>query len=681
MLKEALEIQRTSKYDKLISVNEDELWKKIYYLSEYFSIKGISEALFSSISDNISALELIRFLKNQNIYAELSNYKLNEESKLNINIGKPFICLNNGNYVIAKSLVNNTITLINGECIKLKYGKVEIILFENDDYFYRDLLKSGKGFGVIFNDIKKVLGTVFIVMILFQIILMTLPTISYVLFDLSEGITSLSTIYLVLLIYIAASVSAYALQWYQSKCLISIELKIKKRFNGALFRKVLNISPEVINKQGASSFMKFFDALKEVEHFLSTGFILYLFSGLAFIISLIISYYFMPMLCFILITSFLLKISIQSYLSVKQSHLINKSIMLQQNVEHTLIEYLERMESIIAFNKQGNFIDRLINSVTKTRNINHDEESLDLLSRWFTVTISQLTYVSVLAISAHLLITGEIGAGLLFSLIFYQLIADRASTLLAEGVSRAIKITPYISILREHFSSKEALYKKGVGIVHDTSSDNILTVESLYYKTTEKVIFENHNFEFKRGKYNVITGKSGKGKTTLIYILTGLKESDLGTIKYLDKNIKDIGYNEYRENISFVMQNQELFYGTLKDNITMFEPSYAVCKESLKRSINLSESESIIEKIPMGLESLVGDLSSGLSGGEVQRILIARALYKSPEILFLDESTSALDLETEKKIIKNLKSEDITVISVAHREENVRQAEHLVELK
>ncbi len=100
----------------------------------------------------------------------------------------------------------------------------------------------------------------------------------------------------------------------------------------------------------------------------------------------------------------------------------------------------------------------------------------------------------------------------------------------------------------------------------------------------------------------------------------------------------------------------------------------------MAKVIHLAELGSTLEELPMGLDTLVGDIDSSFSGGQVQRILIARALYKEPDILLLDESTSAMDLDTEKKIIENLKRENITIISVAHREENIRQADHLIEL-
>ncbi|MDN3653289.1 peptidase domain-containing ABC transporter [Thalassotalea ponticola] len=208
----------------------------------------------------------------------------------------------------------------------------------------------------------------------------------------------------------------------------------------------------------------------------------------------------------------------------------------------------------------------------------------------------------------------------------------------------------------------------------------VLAVSNLAfrYHQQQPFLFENVSFSVFPGQCIAITGASGRGKTSLLKLLMGLEQPSRGEVCYLEQNIEHVGIGTYRSKLAAVLQNDQLISGSLIDNITFFSEQVDLPRlhECLARSQLLDE----IKRMPMGLETLVGDMGSSLSGGQKQRLLLARALYQQPEILFLDEATSHLDSENEMLVSDAIKSLDTTRIVVAHRIETIIQADVILTL-
>jgi ATP-binding cassette, subfamily B, bacterial CvaB/MchF/RaxB len=162
-------------------------------------------------------------------------------------------------------------------------------------------------------------------------------------------------------------------------------------------------------------------------------------------------------------------------------------------------------------------------------------------------------------------------------------------------------------------------------------------------------------------------GPSGGGKTTLIKIMLGLVEPTRGEVLIDDIPLSTIGPRAYREHVGAVMQEDLLLSGSIADNICFFDPSFD--QERMVQCARLAGIHEEIMAMPMTYNSLVGDMGSSLSGGQKQRVMLARALYRQPQILFLDEGTSHLDVDNEIRINNSLKGLQMTRISVAHRPE------------
>lgn len=205
--------------------------------------------------------------------------------------------------------------------------------------------------------------------------------------------------------------------------------------------------------------------------------------------------------------------------------------------------------------------------------------------------------------------------------------------------------------------------------------------EHVSFEQGNKKILNDISFHVDAGKTIGIMGATGTGKTSIINILQRFYQIGEGTIKVDGVNIEDITLKELRSNISLVMQDVFLFSDTIKENIKMGK-KYDVNKEIMLESASYAQADSFIDKLESKYNTVIGERGVGLSGGQKQRISIARALAKKAPILVLDDSTSALDMETERAIQEALSQlENTTKIIIAHRISAVCHADEIIILE
>lgn len=190
-------------------------------------------------------------------------------------------------------------------------------------------------------------------------------------------------------------------------------------------------------------------------------------------------------------------------------------------------------------------------------------------------------------------------------------------------------------------------------------------------------ILRDISFHIEPGKTIGIMGASGSGKTTLINLLERFYDTDTGTIFLDGKDIRSLSLKELRSNISIVSQDVFLFSDTITENIILGKKN-EITSSLLHTSAEQAQAAGFIERMEQGYETIIGERGVGLSGGQKQRISLARALAKQTPVLVLDDATSALDMETEKKIQKILLENDATKIIIAHRISSVRHADEII---
>lgn len=196
---------------------------------------------------------------------------------------------------------------------------------------------------------------------------------------------------------------------------------------------------------------------------------------------------------------------------------------------------------------------------------------------------------------------------------------------------------------------------------------------SFRYADGEPWVLNDCNFTVEPGEAVVIIGASGCGKTTLLKLLLGLLKPTTGTIRIGGHDLHKLGPRTMRTIVGAVMQDDQLFAGSIADNIGFFDPNFDQLRVEAVAGLAAVHDE--ITAMPMGYQSLIGDMGSSLSGGQKQRIILARALYRQPKLLFLDEATSHLDVACERTVNDAVKALSLTKVIVAHRPETIASAD------
>ncbi len=199
---------------------------------------------------------------------------------------------------------------------------------------------------------------------------------------------------------------------------------------------------------------------------------------------------------------------------------------------------------------------------------------------------------------------------------------------------------------------------------------------SFRYSPSDPFILENLNLHIGAGEFVALTGPSGGGKTTLLKLLLGLYEPTDGEILIDGQPLTPASRLSWRRNMGVVMQDDALLSGTIAENISFFDPQ--VSMERVEQAARLAQIHEAIDSMPMKYLSMIGDMGSILSGGQKQRVLLARALYKNPQILFLDEGTANLDKNTEKIIVDIIEDMAMTRVIVAHRQEFLKRVDKTI---
>ena len=203
-----------------------------------------------------------------------------------------------------------------------------------------------------------------------------------------------------------------------------------------------------------------------------------------------------------------------------------------------------------------------------------------------------------------------------------------------------------------------------------------------YGRESNPLVLDHVNINIPEGKVTAIVGASGSGKTTLMKLLLKFYTPTTGKIRIGNTSLLDVDTTAWRQNCGVVMQNGFIFDDSVLRNITESESAGLIDRERLKKAIEIANLEELIESLPDGLNTEIGPNGISLSGGQNQRILIARAIYKDPDYLFFDEATSSLDAKNERQIMQKL--EDFyngkTVLVIAHRLSTVKNADQIIVL-
>lgn len=309
---------------------------------------------------------------------------------------------------------------------------------------------------------------------------------------------------------------------------------------------------------------------------------------------------------------------------------------------------------------------------------------LDVLEAYFgssSWVVFQLFQVGCLFFTAYLAHKGymEIGDIVMYQGFFNMIIGSVSSIL--NVYPNLVKGTESLHSVTEVLLSSDTEEYKGRTKLEDIRGTYSFENVAFTYKESDRHVLDQFSLEVKAGERIAFVGESGSGKSTILSLIIGFYKPQSGVIKVDGVPMAELSMKKYRQSLAIVLQNNILFSGTIRENISYGLPD--ISDEKVQQAVYMANLQDVIDGLPQGIETSVGEHGGRLSGGQRQRIAIARALVRDPRIIILDEATSALDNVSERHVqnaIETLMTGRTTFI-VAHRLSTVRNADRIVVMK
>ncbi|WP_242450490.1 peptidase domain-containing ABC transporter [Xanthomonas citri] len=356
--------------------------------------------------------------------------------------------------------------------------------------------------------------------------------------------------------------------------------------------------------------------------------------------------------------------------------LIRPSLDARQQSE--LMESVRGIQAIKLANRQLERRARLANATLEAAKCGVTAERIKLGFGAASQGIFGLQRVFLLSAGAYLISRNAMTAGMMVAALSY---ADQFSTRVGSLIDNAVELKMlglHLNRLADITTAHEEPARRRLEGALRSAPEVQVKGLGYRYSEWEPWIFRNLSFTIAPGQSVALVGPSGCGKTTLAKIVLGLLALQEGEVTVTDQPRPVCRSAIPAEGMAAVMQDDCLFSGTIADNVAFFDSSAELSEiEAAARAAGIRDE---ILKMPMGYETLVGDMGSTLSGGQKQRLLLARALYRQPKILVLDEATSHLDSDNEKVVNDAVMDLEITRIIIAHRKETIAMADRVFDL-
>ena len=344
-----------------------------------------------------------------------------------------------------------------------------------------------------------------------------------------------------------------------------------------------------------------------------------------------------------------------------------------ETLNANLSNSLSGILTVKSFNREKREFERILTSSDEVKSANYHAIRLSAAFIPIIRIAILFGFTATLLIGGFMALDGEINVAMYSVLLF---ITQRLLWPLTELGDTFDTYQRAMASFKRINALKDTQPEIKDGTIKSKGLNNSIVLEKVNFSYVENFpVLNNISLEIEKGSTTAIVGSTGSGKSTLIKLLLRLYDVESGKIIFDDVNIQDLNIHSLRKNIGLVSQDIFLFEGTVFENIAY--GNLDATESEIWNAARLSESDEFINLLPNKKDTIVGERGQKLSGGQRQRISIARAILKNPEILILDEATSAVDNETEAAIQRSLDTlkEGRTVIAIAHRLSTIRNAD------
>jgi ATP-binding cassette subfamily B protein RaxB len=470
------------------------------------------------------------------------------------------------------------------------------------------------------------------------------------------------------------SVTTKAVREYSSLYLVN---QLNYNIGNRVLHHLIRLPMDYFEKRHMGDIVSRFSSIKPIQEFITGGLIAVLIDGLLAITTFSVMILYAPAMAGVVLAS----VSIYAVFRIVQfiplRNASHENIAADAKLNSIFMESIRTLQGIKLAGKEIDRQNSWRNQFAASINTNAKIGRLTISYEAANNTLTGLEYVAVIYLGANFVLTNQMSVGMLYAFMAYR---SNFSNSIISIINQFVQYRMLGLHLERLSDITETRKEEGL----QTTSTLLLPVQGslrvkglgFSYAVSEPPIIANLDLQIEAGEMVALFGPSGAGKSTLLKILVGLLQPTTGELLIDGLSLDVLGQKTYRNNVAALMQDDSLFSGSLSENISFFDlvPDHEriqrVCKQ-----VNVHDE---ILKTPMGYDSLIGDMGSSLSMGQQQRLLMARALYRKPKILFLDEGTAHVDALSEKTIMQNLKSLDITVVYVTHNESILEYADKTV---
>ena len=507
-----------------------------------------------------------------------------------------------------------------------------------------------------------------------------LPFLTQSIVDVGIQNQDLNFIYLVLIAQIMLFLGRMGIEVIRSWILLHLSTRINISIISDFFIKLMKLPISFFDTRMTGDIMQRINDHTRIEQLLTSSSLNTLFSLVNLIIFSIVLLFYDYRLFLMYLVGAILYIGWISFFLKKRKELDYKRFSQISQEQSKVIELVNGMQEIKMHNAEKQ--KRWGWEFLQVKLFKLRIKSLSL-EQWQSVGgnfINQMKDILVSFLSAKLVLSGNLTLGMMLSVQY--IIGQLNSPLmqLVEFIRQSQDAKISLERLGE-IHDKEDEENKDEQYVSEIPQNNIeVSNMSFRYIGSDQYVFENLNLSIPYQKTTAFVGASGSGKTTLLKLLMKFYEPTNGEIKIGNTNLKNISPKIWRDHCGVVMQEGYVFNDTIAGNIAIGEDY--IDKQKLRKAVEIANIKDFIEGLPLSYNTKIGNEGLGVSGGQKQRLFIARAVYKSPEYIFFDEATSALDANNEKVIMENLENffKGKTAIVIAHRLSTVKHADKIVVL-
>nr|WP_299206795.1 peptidase domain-containing ABC transporter [uncultured Brumimicrobium sp.] len=548
-----------------------------------------------------------------------------------------------------------------------------------------DNTENKQGFSFLFKYLfryKKFLVQLIIGLLAGSLLQLIFPFLTQSIVDIGIQNQDINFVYLILIAQLFLFIGQTSIELIRSWILLHLSTRINISLISDFFIKLMNLPIAFFDVKMTGDIMQRINDHQRIENLLTSTSLNTLFSLFSLVIfGGVLAYYDLQIFSIFIVGSILYFVWVTLFLK-RRRDLDYKQFSQMSDEQSKVMELVNGMQEIKLHNAERQkrwsweYVQaRLFKISMKSLAL---EQTQTIGSRF----INEVKNILISAFSAKLVIDGEITLGMMMAISYIigqlnnpiqQLIS------LVYSVQDAKIALERLSEIHNREDEEKASDKKTNDIPENPSFD-IQDVHFRYTGSSEEVL-KGINMKIPANKVTAIVGSSGSGKTTLMKMLLKFYEPVKGEIKIGGANLENITHKLWRDKSGTVMQEGYIFNDTIANNIAIGED--VIDKKKLRNAVKTANIKEYIEQLPLGYSTKIGQDGVGMSTGQKQRLLIARAVYKDPEFIFFDEATSALDANNEKIIMENLDTffKDRTAVVIAHRLSTVKNADQIVVLE